>query len=154
MSRIHPVPTESGQNGRQTPLPPFAPVQIRQPAKAIRRKSILATALLALAGVPVAVATPGDAPAFSTGEPGAAEISLALKLHNPIADMVTVPIENNFEFSSGSRHALTYTLNVQPVIPFHLNQDWLLVTRTIIPFISQQPVVAGERFPPAIKKMK
>jgi hypothetical protein len=33
-----------------------------------------------------------------------------LKLHNPIADLVTVPIESHFEFGSGSRHALAYTL--------------------------------------------
>jgi len=110
------------------------------------RAAALVGARAFIATMTNAVATPGDAPASgSAGKPDAAGTSLALKLHNPIADMVTVPMENNFEFSSDSRHALTYTLNVQPVIPFHLNQDWLLVTRTIIPFISQEAVVADER---------
>lgn len=104
----------------------------------------LACALLALADVSLALAAPGDAPAFAAGEPGAAEISLALKLHNPIADLVTVPIESDIEFGSGSRHTLTYTLNVQPVMPFKLTKDWLLVTRTIIPFIYQEAVAAGD----------
>ena len=74
-----------------------------------------------------------------------AEISLALKLHNPIADLVTVPIESDFEFGPGPRRALTYTLNVQPVIPFELTKDWLLVTRTIIPLIHQEAVEAGDQ---------
>ena len=71
--------------------------------KTTRTQHLVAVALLALAAVSLAVAAPGDAPAFADGEPGAAEISLALKLHNPIADLVTVPIGNDFEFGSGSR---------------------------------------------------
>jgi hypothetical protein len=118
--------------------------------KTTRQQNIIAAALMGvpafITATPRAGAVPGDAPAFaSTGAAGAAETSLALKLHNPIADMVTVPMENNFEFSSDARHALTYTLNVQPVIPFQLTKDWLLVTRTIIPFISQEAVVPGDR---------
>ena len=93
----------------------------------------------------ITVMPPAIAAANDAGKPGAAASSLALKLHNPIADMVTVPMENNFEFTSDSRHALTYTLNVQPVVPFEMTKDWLLVTRTIIPFIVQEPVVAGDR---------
>ena len=67
---------------------------------------------------------------------------LALKLHNPIGDLVNVPIESDFEFASRS-HALIFTLNVQPVIPFKLTKDWLLVTRTIVPLIEVIP--AGDR---------
>ncbi len=95
--------------------------------------------------MPLSVAAPGEAPAFAAGEAGAAEISLALKLHNPVADLVTVPIESAFEFGSGSRNALTCTLNVLPVIPIELTKDWLLVTRTIVPFIYQEAVAAGEQ---------
>ena len=111
-----------------------------------RRCSALALALLVLAGGSVAVAAMDDTPALAdAGKTNAAETRLAMKLHNPIADLVTVPLENNFEFSSDSRHALTYTLNVEPVVPLHLTKDWLLVTRTIIPFISQEAATAGER---------
>jgi len=110
------------------------------------RAAALVGALAFITARSHAVAASGEVSASTNaGEPGAAESSLALKLHNPIADLITVPLENNFEFSSDSRHALTYTLNVQPVIPFPLTKDWLLVTRTIIPFIAQEAAVAGER---------
>jgi hypothetical protein len=110
-----------------------------------QRAVALVGALAFSIGMAHAVAASGDTPVVVSGAPGAAESSLALKLHNPMADLVTVPLENDFEFSADARHALTYTLNVQPVIPFELTKDWLLVTRTIIPFISQEAVVAGDR---------
>jgi len=85
------------------------------------------------------------APATTGGGTGAADTSLALKLRNPLADLVTVPIETYFEFGSGSRNARSYSLYVQPVIPLELTDDWILVTRTIVPFIHQEAAAAGER---------
>jgi len=108
-------------------------------------RAVVAATVFALARVSLAVAAPGDAPAVVSGETSATDASLALKLRNPIADQVTVPIESDFEYGPGPRHALTYTLNVQPVVPFNLNKDWLLVTRTIVPFIHQQAAAASER---------
>jgi len=113
-----------------------------KPAKAARGQDLIGAALIGMLAftltMPHAAASPG-------GEADATETSLALKLRNPIADLITVPIESDFEFGSGSRDALTYTLNVQPVIPFELTKDWLLVTRTIVPFIYQEGVAAGEQ---------
>lgn len=58
---------------------------------------------------------------------------LAAQLANPIASLVSVPFQNNWDFGGGRGDAPRYTLNIQPVIPFALNADWNLITRTILP---------------------
>lgn len=65
------------------------------------------------------------------------EADLAKKTQNPVADMISVPFQNNFNFNYGPNNDLQYVLNVQPVIPIHLDKEWNLVTRTIIPVINQ-----------------
>jgi hypothetical protein len=66
--------------------------------------------------------------------PTTAADGLAMKLQNPVANLISVPIENNWEFSEGPAHATDYFGNVKPVIPFPLGTDWNLITRTIVPF--------------------
>jgi hypothetical protein len=68
---------------------------------------------------------------------------LAKKLANPIADMISVPLQNNYDCCSGPGDASRYTLNVQPVIPFALNTDWNLIVRTVVPMVYQQPPAEG-----------
>ena len=58
---------------------------------------------------------------------------LAQKLQNPVAAIINLPIENNWDFGIGNARAMTYTANFKPVIPFSLNRDWNLITRTIVP---------------------
>lgn len=62
---------------------------------------------------------------------------LARKAQNPIANMISVPFQYNLSPESGPDERPLHILNIQPVIPFSLNEDWNLVTRTIIPLISQ-----------------
>lgn len=62
---------------------------------------------------------------------------LAKKVQNPVADLISVPLQNNFNFNVGPEDGLQYVLNVQPVIPIKLSADWNLITRTIVPIISQ-----------------
>ena len=70
---------------------------------------------------------------------------LAKKLQNPIANLISVPLQSNWDFGSGRAHAMRYTLNVQPVIPISLGKDWNLITRTIVPFIhAESPVPGGD----------
>ena len=62
---------------------------------------------------------------------------LAQELTNPIAGLIQVPVQNNFDWGGGPRNdAFRYTLNIQPVIPLSLNNDWNLIVRTVIPFAS------------------
>ena len=50
----------------------------------------------------------------------AQEAELAKKLQNPVASLISVPIQNNWDFGIGSANAMRYTANIQPVIPVSL----------------------------------
>jgi hypothetical protein len=67
---------------------------------------------------------------------------LAKKLANPIANLISVPLQNNFLFNVGPGNGFRETTNIQPVIPFELNEHWNLISRTILPNRSQ-PVSVG-----------
>ncbi len=70
---------------------------------------------------------------------------LAKKLANPVASLISVPIQNNWDQGFGPADAKKYVVNIQPVIPFTLNDDWNLITRTIIPIIrADSPIVGGD----------
>lgn len=62
---------------------------------------------------------------------------LAKKLSNPVAAMISVPFQFNFDTGYGPKEADRWTLNVQPVIPFDLSSEWNLIVRTILPVIHQ-----------------
>jgi hypothetical protein len=68
---------------------------------------------------------------------------LAKKTQNPVADLISVPFQSNFNFNTGDKDATVYLLNVQPVIPFKLTHDWNLITRTIVPIINQPSLFEG-----------
>lgn len=69
--------------------------------------------------------------------------SLAKAAQNPIADMISLPLLLNTNLNTGPYRKTQEVLNIQPVIPFHLNSDWNLITRTIIPLISQPQLSPG-----------
>ena len=56
---------------------------------------------------------------------------------NPIADLVSVPFQSNTNFNAGPFNRTQEVLNIQPVVPLHLNANWNLITRTIVPVMSQ-----------------
>jgi hypothetical protein len=69
---------------------------------------------------------------------------LAIKLSNPVASLISVPFQNNFDFGLGpDEDGFRYTMNFQPVIPISLNKDWNLISRTVLPVIHQSDVVGG-----------
>jgi hypothetical protein len=69
---------------------------------------------------------------------------LAKKLANPVASLISVPLQSNFDFRLGrSDDGWRYTLNIQPVIPISLSRDWNLIVRTIIPYVYQEDVFKG-----------
>ena len=69
---------------------------------------------------------------------------LAQDLTNPLANIVTLPIQLNIDSGLGPLDdGDKWQANVQPVVPFELNDDWNLITRTIMPLIWQDDVFPG-----------
>jgi hypothetical protein len=94
-----------------------------------RRRTYWALAVISLL---LALRTPGAAQQDTSTE------ELAKKTQNPVADLISVPLQNNWNFGAGLHHDKTiFVLNIQPVIPINLNDEWNLITRIIMPVINQ-----------------
>ncbi len=66
---------------------------------------------------------------------------LAKKLANPVASLISVPIQVNYDEGIGPNDdGSVLQINIQPVIPISLNDDWNVISRTIIPIIDQDDV--------------
>ncbi len=64
---------------------------------------------------------------------------IAKQLANPVASLISVPLQFNFDDGYGTDgDGSIMRLNVQPVIPFSLNEDWNVISRTILPVVDQQ----------------
>ncbi|WP_322045290.1 transporter [Paraburkholderia sp. J67] len=69
---------------------------------------------------------------------------LAKQLSNPVAALISVPFQFNYDSNIGpARDGDKSYLNFQPVIPFHLNSDWNVISRTILPVVTQNSVSPG-----------
>jgi hypothetical protein len=78
------------------------------------------------------------APAVAQEAQEAQAAELAKKLSNPVASLISVPLQYNYdEFGGANDGGATNKLVIQPVIPFSLNEDWNLISRTIIPIVDQ-----------------
>ena len=73
------------------------------------------------------------------------EAELAKKLQNPVAALISVPVQNNWDFGIGPANAMRYTANIQPVIPISISEDYNLILRTILPVIYAESPVKGGR---------
>ena len=66
-------------------------------------------------------------------------VELAKKLANPIASLISVPMQyNHDEYGGVNDGASVDRLNIQPVIPISISEDWNLITRTIVPLVQQE----------------
>jgi len=72
------------------------------------------------------------------------QAELAKKAQNPVASMISLPFQNNFNFGLGPFDRTQYILNIQPVVPISLNKDWNLIDRTIIPVVYQPDTSADD----------
>lgn len=81
------------------------------------------------------------------GQPAAAEedpAALANQLSNPIASLISVPFQGNYNGNIGpAENGEQYYVNVQPVVPIPLNEEWTMISRTILPIIYQDDIAPG-----------
>lgn len=68
---------------------------------------------------------------------------LAKKTQNPVSDLISLPFQNNTNFKFGPKEKPQNVLNIQPVIPLPLSEEWNLITRTIAPLIYLPETVPG-----------
>ena len=100
--------------------------------KATRKQTLITAALIA---------------ALAAGTAARAEESeeaIAKATQNPIAAMISAPFQYNYDQNIGPQRTGTKNyINVQPVIPISISEDWNLISRTIVPLVTQSNVVAG-----------
>jgi hypothetical protein len=100
------------------------------PVKTTDKLSVLITALAIIMPHTMVWAEEGDE-----------EAELAKKLANPVASLISIPLQYNYDENIGPQgEGSTSVLNVQPVVPLSLGQDWNLIVRTIVPLIDQQDI--------------
>jgi len=72
------------------------------------------------------------------------EAELAKKLANPVAALISLPIQANYDANIGAdEEGSVWRTNIQPVIPFTLSENWNLISRTIIPVVAQSNIPTG-----------
>ena len=99
---------------------------------------LTASCLVALASTVADAQQPAAAaPAADRSE------ELAKKLSNPISDLVSVPLQFNWQQKVGPLELSQFILNFQPVMPFELNEHWNMIARVIMPFIGQPPFLVN-----------
>jgi hypothetical protein len=59
--------------------------------------------------------------------------ALAKQTQNPVGDLVSVPLQFNFNTAGDLEDATLFNLNIQPVIPFKAASGWNIIARAIVP---------------------
>ena len=82
-------------------------------------------------------------PGTARAEDQAAQ-DLAKESQNPISTLISVPFENNTTFNNGTEDAIVNILNIKPVVPLSIGENWNLINRLIVPVIYQEERFTGE----------
>jgi hypothetical protein len=69
--------------------------------------------------------------------------ALAKKSQNPVANMISVPFENNYNGQFGPNNGDQNVLNIKPVMPMAIGENWNLINRVIMPLVSQPGIPGG-----------
>ena len=119
---------------------------IRRPVFAALRRgrqNLIAATLVGALAFAVPALFAAEAAATASPEDAAAKAQeLAKKLSNPVASLISVPMQANFDDGFGADgKGSKFTLNIQPVIPISISEDWNIISRTILPVIYQSHIV-------------
>jgi len=102
------------------------------------------------ANQPVIAQAPGPASEGGQGQDTPQELrteeaSLAKQLANPVASLISVPFQFNYDRGIGVQENIQRAnLNIQPVVPFKLSANWNLISRTILPVVNFQGAAGAE----------
>lgn len=103
--------------------------------------ALLFAAILLCANPVTAQETPKAAAsttgAKDTGAGAAAAEELQKAVQNPVASLISVPVQNNSNFSVGPYNRTQDVLNIQPVIPANISDNWMIISRIIQPIVWQ-----------------
>ena len=69
---------------------------------------------------------------------------LAKLAQNPVGNLISVPFQNNTNFHFGPLSGTQNILNIQPVIPISVNDEWNIITRTIVPIVWNPSLAPGD----------
>ena len=103
------------------------------------RRALVVVIVVAVLSAAVRAEQQAQQPAAPPSE----SAELAMQLSNPLASLVSVPFQFNWEQEVGPSELTRFVLNVQPVMPFTMTPNWNLITRVIAPLVSQPPLVDG-----------
>lgn len=103
------------------------------------RGAAMAVLMLAAGATAAQEQTPAPAAPPAAGQDAEA---LAKALSNPVAALISVPFQYNYEETWGDE-GYRNTLNIQPVVPIAISEDWNMISRTILPVIYQNDVIPG-----------
>ena len=108
---------------------------------------LLCTVLLSAQDTPIG---PEGTQVATEATPAAAVNTDALRnaAQNPVASLISVPLQENFNFGIGPTDRTQNVLNIQPVIPLSVSNDWNLIVRWITPVVYQLIPVAQPPGPP------